>query len=239
MGLFQSADAAGSLLAYRGWALQNLVTGGNAALRLPQTPGAGYAAVFIKQAGVTRPGVEVDGRSGYYVRGDWRPPLPVSINLLYFYNPANPTIVTRGQYGWTTKFYNGGLVYSLRPDTEMLAQAMWGATKMGAVMPDGRHPADMIFQSAYVLISHRFDNASRLSLRGDYFATRDNSFAHLYDNNEHGYSATAAWIKPWTANLRSAVEIVDVASRRGARTTIGEPQDQSQTMVELSLRIRS
>ena len=52
-------------MAYRGWALHDLVTGGNQALRLPDTPGAGYEAIFVKQARVTRPGVEVDGRGGY------------------------------------------------------------------------------------------------------------------------------------------------------------------------------
>lgn len=236
-GLFQGADAAGSLLAYRGWALHDLVTGGNQALHLPDTPGAGYEAVFVKQARLTRPGVEVDGRSGYYLRGDWRPPAPVAFNLVYFYNPANPTIVDRGQYGWTTRLMGGGLVYAPTPADEVLSQYLWGSTKMGAVFPDGRHPADMVFDSAYILYSHRLDDGERLTVRGDYFATRDNSYLHLYDNGEHGYAATAAWIRPWSDHLRSALEVVGVASRRGARDTVAEPEYQSQAQVRLSLRV--
>ena len=236
-GLFQGADAAGSLIAYRGWALDDVVTGGNQAVRLPNTPDAGYAAVFVRQAGVTRPGVEVDGRGGYYLRGDWRPPAPVAVNLIYFYNPGNPTIVDRGQYGWTTRLAGGGLVYAPAPADEVLSQYLWGSTKMGAVFPDGRHPADMMFQSAYVLYSHRLDGGQRLSLRGDYFATRDNSFLHLYDNAEHGYAATAAWIRPWSAHLRSALEVIGVTSHRGARDTVPEPDEQSQTQVRFSLRV--
>ena len=236
-GLFQGADAAGSLLAYRGWALDNVLTGGNAAVRLPDTPGAGYEAVFVKQARVARPGVEVDGGGGYYLRGDWQPPAPVALNLVYFYNPANPTIVTRGQYGWTTRLIGGGLVYQAGARDEVLSQYLWGSTKMGAVFPDGRHPADMVFSSAYVLWSHHLNGGGRLSLRGDYFATRDNSFQHLYDNGERGYAATAAWIKPWSDHLRSAIELIDVESRRGARETIAEPDQQSQTQVKVSLRV--
>lgn len=236
-GLFQGADAAGSLLAYRGWALDDVVTGGNAALRLPNTPGAGYEAIFVKQARITRPGVEVDGRGGYYLRGDWQPPAPLALNLVYFYNPANPAIVKRGQYGWTTRLMGGGGVYAPDAADEVLGQYLWGSTKMGAVFPDGRHPADIIFDSAYMLWSHRLDGGDRLSLRGDYFATRDNSFLHLYDDGERGYAATAAWIRPWTDHLRSAVELIDVSSRRGARETVPEPDWQSQTQVKVSIRV--
>jgi len=236
-GLFQGADAAGAILAYRGWALNDMVTPGNGVLPLPDTPNAGYEAIFAKQARVTRPGVEVDGRGGYYVRGDWRPPAPVALNLVYFYNPANPSIITHGQYGWTTRLIGGGLAYSPDTSDEVLSQYLWGSTKMGAVFPDGRHPADMDFQSAYVLLSHRLGDGSRLTLRGDYFATHDNSFLHLYDNTEQGYAGTAAWIHPWTEHLRSAVEILDVASRRDARLTVAEPAQQSQTQIQVSLRI--
>ena len=236
-GLFQGADAAGAILAYRGWALHDLVSGGNEALRLPDTPAAGYEAIFLKQARITRPSVEVDGRGGYYLRGDWRPPAPVALNLVYFYNPANPSIVDRGQYGWTTRLIGGGLVYTPAPTYEVLSQYLWGSTKMGAVFPDGRHPADMIFDSAYALISRRLADGTRLTLRGDYFATRDNSFLHLYDNDELGYAATAAWIHPWSAHLRSAFELIDVASRRDARLTVAEPAEQSQTQVRFTLRI--
>jgi hypothetical protein len=236
-GLFEGADAAGAILAYRGWALHDLVTAGNATMRLPDTPGAGYEAIFLKQARLTRPGVEVDGRAGYYLRGDWRPPAAVAVNLVYLYNPGDPSIVPRGQYGWTTRLLGGGVAYTPDPKDEVLGQYMWGSTKMGAIMPNGRHPADLIFESAYVLVSHRLDDGSRLTLRGDAFATRDHSLAHLYENAERGYATTAAWIRPWTDHLRSAVEILNLASRRGARLTVPEPEHQSQTQVQISLRI--
>jgi len=235
--LFAGADAAGAVLAYRGWALHDLATGGNAALTLPDTPGAGYEAIFLKQARVTRPGVEVDGRGGYYLRGDWRPPVPVALNLVYLYNPGNPRIVRRGQYGWTTRVIGGGVTWTPDPPDEVLGQYMWGSTKMGGVLPDGRHPADLVFDSAYALLSHRLDSGARLSLRADYFATRDHSFARLYDSDERGYAVTAAWLRPWTAHVSSALEIVDISSRRGARLTVPEPDRQSQTQVQFSLRL--
>jgi len=236
-GLFEGADAAGAILAYRGWALHDVVTAGNGAMTLPDTPGAGYEAVFVKQARIARPSVEVDGRGGYYLRGDWRPPAPVAVNLIYFYNPANPAIVERGQYGWTTRLMGGGLAWSLSTKDEVLSQYLWGSTKMGAVFPDGRHPADMIFESAYVLLSHHLAGGARLTLRGDYFATHDNSLLRLYDNAEHGYAATAAWMHPLSEHMRSAIELVDVDSRRDARQTRLQRADQSQVQLRVSFGI--
>ncbi len=236
-GVFEGADAAGSILAYRGWALHDLVTGGNAVLPVPGSAGTGYRAVFVKQAGVDRPDVEVDGRAGYYLRGDWRPPLPVALNLVYWYNPANPAIVTRGQYGWATRVFDGGLAARLDDRDELLAQAMWGATKMGGVLPDGRHPADMVFASAYVLASRALNDGTKLTLRGDVFDTRDHSYAHLYPNAEHGAAVTAAVIHPWTVHLSSAFEVTGVSSDRAARAAIGEGEHQAGTQVQVTVRV--
>lgn len=238
VGLFAGADAAGSILAYRGWALHDLITGGNAVLPVPGVAGSGYRAVFVKQAGVDRPGVEVDGRAGYYLRGDWRPPAPIALDLAYWYNPGNPAIVTRGQYGWATRVFDGGLQARLSGRDELLAQAMWGATKMGAVVPDGRHPADMTFASAYVLISRALNDGTKLTLRGETFDTADHSYAHLYANAEHGAAVTAAVIHPWTLHLSSAFEVTGVSSDRAARLAIGEGEHQAGTQVQVTLRVQ-
>jgi len=132
----------------------------------------------------------------------------------------------------------GGLSYSLSQWDEVLSQYLWGSTKMGAVWPDGRHPADMTFEAAYILLSHRLEGGTRLSLRGEYFDTKDNSFLHLYANNEQGYAGTAAWIRPWSEHITSTLEIMNVISDRAARPTFGNAPRQSQTQFRFSVRVR-
>jgi len=89
----EASDTAGTVLAFRGWAEHDIASASNSALPLPEGYGEGYSAVFLKQAAVSKPGVDVDGRMGYYGRLDWRPPAPVAFHISYLYNPGTPTIV--------------------------------------------------------------------------------------------------------------------------------------------------
>ena len=236
-GLYRSADTAGTILAFRGWALHDVASSGNSELPLPAGNGTGYSAVFLKQAPYSKPSAEVDGRMGYYGRIDWRPPAPIAVNLIYLYNPGTPTIVEDGQYGWTTRLIGGGLQARVSPKDEILSQVLWGTTKMGGIVFANRHAVDIHFDSAYVLLSHSFDDGSKLTARADYFEVVDHSWVVADNNNEKGHSATLAWLKPVSAHVNIAVEAVQVWSRRPARSTQFEAADQSQTQVQLALKL--
>ncbi len=236
-GLYTSDDTAGTILAFRGWAEHDIASAGNTALPLPAGYGTGYSAVFLKQAAVSKPGVEVDGRMGYYGRLDWRPPAPVAFHISYLYNPGTPTIVKHGQYGWTTRFIEGGLQYQVTASNEILAQSLWGATKMGGLVTADRHAVDIDFDSTYVMLSHRLSDGARLSARLDYFQVIDYSWVDTDNNNEKGYSATLAWMKPLNDNVDLAVEAVHVSSRRPARIDQFEAADQSQNQVQIGLKL--
>ncbi len=236
-GLYRSADTAGTILAFRGWALHDVASSGNTELPLPAGNGTGYSAVFLKQAPYSKPSVDVDGRMGYYGRIDWRPPAPVAFNLIYLYNPGTPTIVKDGQYGWTTRLMGGGLQARVSPKDELLSQVLWGTTKMGAIVIANRHAVDIHFDSAYVLLSHSFDDGAKLTARADYFEVIDHSWVVSDNNNEKGYGATLAWLKPVSAHIDLALEAVEVSSRRPARSTQSEPADQSQTQIQLALKL--
>jgi hypothetical protein len=235
-GLFTGDDTAGTILTFRGWAQHDIATSSNTALQLPYGGNGGYTTLFLKQAALSKPMVEVDGRGGYYLRLDWRPPAPIAFNMFYFDNPANPAIVRNGQYGWSTQFIDGGMTWQITAKNQMLSQHMWGRTKMGAGMPEGRHPADIQFESAYAMLTHSLDSGDKITARIEYFSTFDYSLVDIDNNNEKGYSATVAWMKPLTSNLDLALEALDITSNRPSRATQFEASRQAQTQVQLSLK---
>ncbi len=233
-GIFRRADTMGTVLALRGWTLHDMASTTDAALRLPDGHGTGYTTLFVRQAPYSKPGAEVDGRYGGYVRLDWQPPLPVAFNLEYVNNPGNPEIVTKGQYGWSTDFINAGLHAQLG-SAEVLAQAMAGRTKMGAVMSDGHHPADVKFDTGYLLVSHPVA-AGRLTGRLDYFHVGDRSLRPIDDNTELGYAGTIAFKQALSGYCDLSAEAVRTISRRDARPTQALLPRQTQTQFQLSLK---
>ncbi|MBW8881104.1 MAG: hypothetical protein JF615_06675 [Asticcacaulis sp.] len=123
------------------------------------------------------------------------------------------------------------------PKDEILSQVLWGTTKMGGIVIANRHAVDIHFDSAYVLESHSFDDGTKLTVRGDYFEVIDHSWVLSDNNNEKGYSATLAWLKPLSAHIDFAAEAAQVSSRRPARNTQSEAADQSQTQIQLALKL--
>ena len=238
LGGFRKDDTAGTILAWRGWALHDISSSENTGLPLPSGANQGYAQIFgAYQAYDSRPVDEVDGRLGYYARLDWRPPAPMAFNFEYYDNQADPTAVRNAQWGWGTRFYNLGYQAQLNPKTELLAQYMRGHTRMGWNLGDGTWAIDASFDSAYVLLTHTFDNKTRLTGRIDYFSVKDHSMRAVDDNTDKGGSATIAWIKPVNAHLDLTVEGVTVSSNHPARVTHLIDPRQTQNMVQVALKL--
>ena len=224
-------DTSGTLLTFRGWALDEVRTGVRTGFHLP--PLSPFAEQF--QYDETYPFRELDHRAGYYGRLEWRPPAPVSFNALYYDNAGNRTAVdSDGQWAWETRFVNVGIRWQLTDSTRVLAQAMNGETLMGYVMPGGIW-FDTGFQAAYVLAQHQL-GGDTLSGRLDAFRTRDRTFRALDDNQENGWAATASWRHRLAPHLDLIVEAQHVASKRAARSLAGEAPKQDQTVVQSALR---
>ncbi len=238
VGGFRKDDTAGTILAWRGWALHDISSADNTTLPLPSGDNQGYYQIFGDyQASATRPVDEVDHRLGYYARLDWRPPAPMAFNLEYYDNQGNPTAVRNAQWGWGTRFWNLGYQAQLNPATELMAQYMRGHTRMGWNLGDGTWAIDAGFESAYVLVSHKFSNNTRLTGRVETFAVKDNSMRAVDDNADRGSSATVAWIKPINLHLDLTVEAVTVTSNHPARVTHMEDPRQTQDMIQVALKL--
>ncbi len=137
-------------------------------------PSIGPGGVFETQAPWTAPVTEIDHRAGYYAAASWERYRRFTLNGIYYDNRANPMAFDSGQYGWHTKFYDVGSVYSFANGTEgpeILVQFLGGNTWMGNLAP-GLPKVHVDFRSAYVLFTVPLGR-QRFSFRYDWFETVD------------------------------------------------------------------
>jgi hypothetical protein len=234
-GVFGYNDTAGTILALRGWALHDLKTSAFDVWPLPRL-NRQFARIWRGQDQVTEPTRhDLDDKAGFYGRLEWRPPTaPVSANLYYYDNRGDPTVVESGQWGWDTRFWNVGAAWEVDENTRVLSQVMWGQTIEGLPTPQGVW-IDVGFTSAYMLATRSFGQ-DRLTARVEYFKTRDRTWQARDNNNERGWSATAAWRRDLTDRLRLFTEVLHIDSDRPARLYQSVARKQAQTVVQSSLR---
>lgn len=225
-------DTAGTLLTFRGWALDETRTGVLGAFKLP--PLSPFAATF--QDNETYPFRELDGRPGYYGRLEWRPPAPVAVHAFFYDNGGDRTSEdSEDQWSWETRFFEAGARWEPAPDVRILAQLMNGETIMGYPM-GGHRWFDMGFQSAYVLAQKRLGEDT-VSGRIDAFRTRDRTFRAVDDNQENGWALTGSWRHRLAPHADLILEAQHVDSKRNARRLIGEDPKQDQTVFQSAVRL--
>ncbi len=234
-GIFGWNDTSGTLLSYRGWALQDIKATAFGYFRLPPTNNF----ITLVQQDKTQNTVEIDRRPGFYGRADWRPPYPFGVALFYYDNEGDPEAFTRDlQWGWRTRFWNLGLNANIAPGTKLLIQGMTGSTIMG--FPHNGEPwIHTDFQSAYALVVHEFGPFA-LTGRVESFQTREHGSEMAPNNSEDGWAATLAARVPVNNHLVVFVEALNVESKRGTRVTLGDlPSSfESQTVFQVALRLK-
>ena len=234
-GVFGWNDTSGTLLSYRGWALQDTKATALGYFNLPPLNN------FIKllQADRTQNTVELDKKAGWYARVDWHPPWPFGLALFYYDNNGNPEAFTAAdQWGWRTRFWNLGLNANVTSKTKILAQGMIGSTIMG--FPEHGQPwIHTDFQSAYLLGVHDF---GRFALTGriEAFQTREHGSEMPPTNSEDGWAATVAARVPINDHLTAFAEALNVSSRRRTRVDLGGLPSafESQTVFQFALRAK-
>ncbi|HEX4695965.1 hypothetical protein [Sphingomonas sp.] len=230
--IFGLNDTAGTLLAFRGWALhdEKAVAFGTQPLP-PLNP---FFAADV-QATRTRPAIELDNRPGWYAKLGWTPTPWLDLQAVHYDNRGNPEAVTPTlQWGWRTRFDTLGTVLSLG-DWQVRAQGMSGRTMMG--FPEGdRLWVDTRFRSGYVMTTRNFGRGSA-SLRAEAFSTTSLGSELGRDWSENGWALTAAARRDIGKTWTVLVEALHVDSRKDARASVGLTPDQDQTQVQLALRV--
>ena len=224
--VFGDNDTAGTLLAYRGWALDDIRSTLFGELALPAGPPRAQA--YYAQASL-----ELDGRPGGYIKLDWRPPAPVSLQAFYYDNGGNPYLFKNGQWSWRTTFGDIGMTARPAKDVEILAQAMKGRTYYGD--SSGWAYTDVDFESAYVLAT-KVMGRSRFTLRADWFDTKDEAYGYGVDRGERGKAATADYAFALTPHLSLWIEALHVWSNRAERARLDLADTQRQTVLQFAVR---
>ncbi len=231
-GAFESNDTSGTLLAFRGWSLsdeRDIARG-----RFPLPALSAFGAMI--QPPYTTPSLELDHRVGYYVRADWRPPAPFSLNLIHYDNEGDMIAVNhQDQWSWRTQFDNIGLTWKPAEATEVLAQAMQGKTKMGYKDPVDGLWVYQDFSAAYVLVSQTIGRQA-ISGRIDAFSTDDKASTEYGHNSENGWAITAAWKRTLSPSAQVLLEAVRTDSTRAARSQAGDAPHQVQNVIQASTR---
>jgi hypothetical protein len=232
--VFGFNDTSGTLLSFRGWALQDIKATGFAHFELPPRDQFLTGA----QQDVTRSTIEIDNRVGFYGRLDWRPPWPFGVAVFYYDNRGDPKAFTKTlQWGWRTRFWNVGINADLGPNTKLLAQGMTGSTIMGFPV-NGVAWVHTKFDSAYVLIAQTIDTVT-VSGRVEAFGTHEHGSEMDPNNSENGWALTVAARTNITNNLTAFAEALNVRSHRGARVQlVGLEPFEAQTVFQIALRYR-
>ncbi len=228
-------DTSGTLLSYRGWALQDVKGTADGHFKLPPFD----PFITLVQQNRTRNTIEIDHQPGWYAKLDWRPPWPFGASLFYYDNRGDPEAVTGSlQWGWRTKFWNLGVNADLDSKTRILAQAMTGTTTMGFPV-NGVPWVHTDFKSMYVLLTHNFGPFA-MTGRIEGFSTGEHGSEMSPDNSEDGWAWTVAARVPINSHLTVLGEVLNVQSWRGARVDLGGLPSpfESQSVFQIALRAR-
>jgi hypothetical protein len=226
LAAFGFNDGAGTLLAFRGWALGDVTPGLSGELAVPWR-----SFPYQEHTSIT---YESDNRIGYYAQVRYRPVGNVSLDLMYYDNRGDRISDVDGQTNWETQFLNVGARIAIDEDTHLLAQAMSGRTVWGMQTPMGPW-TEVDFNSGYVLLAREFGR-HEVAGRLDYFQVDDQTFADVDNNDEEGWAATAAYQFDVTPDVRLAIEGLLVSSERPARLDQGIDPEQDQSVLQTSVK---
>jgi len=235
--LARGNDPSGTLLAWRGFALHDRVSGYADRIPLPRLSTFGSAGLFADQPAHVQPLREVDQ--------DWTWAAGLSLThprhrLRVYYQPqtANPGVFDGEQYAWRTGYWSVGGSRFLGP-LEVLAQGLDGETRMG-VVPDGRNAVVASFQAAYFMASwlEPADGRHRATVRYDVFRVRDHDQFQVEDpNDESGTAWTFAYSYLPSPRHRLTAEVVRVDSSRTNRRDLNLPARSRELLATLSWRL--
>lgn len=177
----------------------------------------------------------MDGRLGFYGGAGLRVAGRLDLDGLYYDNRGDPASFDGKQYGWATRFWNGGARLRLPAGFEVLGQYMDGETAMG-LRPDGVPLVDVDYEAWYVLGSFAHGPV-RVSVRYDGFSAVDRDvFLVEDDNDETGHGWTAALMVSTGRHVLLMAEWLRVDSDRPFRTDLGLPVHAREDLAQVGVR---
>ncbi len=233
--VFEGNDPTGSLLAYRGWALHDRLTGFTDKLPLPALPVFEKTGGISAQAPYVKPFVEIDDKAGWALGGKWNPTDRTLFEYSYYDNNADPKAFDGAQYAWHTRFHHAGLKFFLPGEWELWSQFLTGKTEMG-FKPGLGAVVYAEFQSHYFLLTKKWDK-QRVSARFEHFHVNDeDAFPSENNSNESGHAWTVAYLLKTGENHRLVLEWMRVESARPERLNLLSPEKAQETVIQAGFR---
>jgi hypothetical protein len=231
---FGASDTAGTLLAWRGWAMGTRLSVVSETLPLPPLPTLAPGAAFgEQQAEGTQPVDELDDRLGWHVRGRWSRS-GVGLVQLAWTDTRGDRGLHDGQYAWATRFASAGAEARFGR-VRLVAEALWGESGMGA--RSGPH-VDIGIRAGYALLTWSSAGDSlRLTARYEAFENEDRDGV-AEPNQESGWAVTLAALaapRPW---MRIGLEYLELRGDRPAAGFAGTPVDAGARRAQAELRVR-
>ena len=226
---FRNNDTMGTLLAWRGWSVGDRLTVYDEVLPLPPLESLTTTdfAAFQRRDGTVPFERDLDGRTGYSERVRFTLPERGMIQLLHLDNRGD-ILLYRGEYAWKTKYDQVSAQWGNPEGALVAAEWLGGETAMG--LPEFPH-VDVGFRAAYLLLTRK-QGRTRLSLRGDTFATTDRVHAATNEYGERGHAVTAAVLYDLTKQLRATIEWTRITGDRAAAEESGlDPNVTGKTLI--------
>ena len=230
---FKGNDPAGTLLAWRGFALHDRQTTLNESVAF--APIASFSTPQLQhQANQVLPFEEVDGRFGYYLGMHWDYLKKSQFRFYYYDNNGDPAALNyaTGQYAWDTRFASAAWLYKFTAQTRLIVQAMSGKTAMGK-----SRGVNNDFYSHFALLSHKIAK-HRISIRYDFFEVTDHDDWAFDPNASHGEGITATWRYQLTPQWQLGIEGSALHSQADNRAAMGMISKLSQQQLSLNVQWR-
>ncbi len=222
-------DPAGILLADRGWALNDRITGFADHLKLPDAFAIGRRQTIPQRTLMFH---EIDNKIGWYAGAAWEEKGIGKIQVLRYDNESNPT-KSRTQTSWETTFWSVGAQTQIGNVT-LITQGMIGDT---FIRPSATSFSDTNYESAFLLVGWELGTDWRLAARVDYFGTQERRPAGgRAPFSEHGNALTFAVNYLPNDWLRITGEVLRIDSTRTQRTILGDPAKAEETQFQLNFR---
>jgi hypothetical protein len=224
--LYCCNEEAGTLMADRGWAMDDNPTGLFERVRLPDATLHLFHAPVPGNTGMFN---QIDGNPGWYAGAAWQIPGIAQLTITRYDNRADPAAVSTRDDAWGTKFWNFGARTQLGPVT-LIAQQLSGYTELAF----GSGEDAVKFESGFLLASTDLDDW-RFSVREDLFQTRRVGAAN---NNfdEDGNATTGAISWGGIDGVRLTAEVIRMFSRRGEYVPAGLGYGRADTQVQFDAR---
>lgn len=228
---FRNNDTMGALLAWRGWAVGNRLSVYDEVLPLPPLTTLRTRFSDQRSDGTVPFERDLDGRTGFAVRGRVQLPERASLQIAHIDNEGDRREY-RGEYAWRTRFDVISAEAGTSSPLTVLAEYGWGKTGMG-VSPV---LVDADFNAGYLLASYK-QGPNRYSFRFDRFATNDRDRSPLVETNtEHGRAWAITYLRELSPHLRMSAEFLQITGDRIAAQESGFDPNLDARSVTLELR---